>query len=138
MVWSTGRLGEGAPMLGVEERFVIRELYGKGVSISEIARLTGHDRKTIRAALSRPLLPPPRPARPRRPTKLDAYVPYLEQRLADGVYNAHKLYLEIRQRGYPGKETMVRAFVQPFREARRAPAAPGLQNPPWGHAPVAR
>ncbi len=43
-------------MLRVEERFVIRELYGKGVSISEIARLTGHDRKTIRA-------PPPPPLR---------------------------------------------------------------------------
>ncbi len=50
-------------MLQAEERFVIRELYGKGVSISEITRLTGHDRKTIRAALSQPLLPAPRPVR---------------------------------------------------------------------------
>ena len=33
-------------MLRVEERFVIRELYGKGVSISEIARQTGRDRKS--------------------------------------------------------------------------------------------
>ncbi len=127
-------------MLRVEERFVIRELYGKGVSISEIARLTGHDRKTIRAALSQPLLPAPRPARPPRASKLDPYVPYLEQRLADGVFNARKLYLELRQRGYPGKETMVRAFVQPLREARRAKAtvrfetAPGEQaQVDWGH-----
>ena len=60
-------------MLRVEERFVIRELYGRGVSISEIARLTGHDRKTIRAALSQPLLPAPRPARPPRASKLDPY-----------------------------------------------------------------
>lgn len=127
-------------MLRVEERFVIRELYGKGVSISEIARLTGHDRKTIRAALSQPLLPAPRPARPRRASRLAPYVPYLEQRLADGVCNAHKLYLEIAKRGYPGKETMVRAFVQPFREARRAQAtvrfetAPGEQaQVDWGH-----
>ena len=29
-------------MLRVEERFVIRELHGKGVSISEIARLLHH------------------------------------------------------------------------------------------------
>ena len=109
-------------MLRVEERFVILQLYGRGVSISEIARLTGHDRKTIRAALSRPMLPAPCPPRPRRASKFDPYVPYLEQRVADGVFNAHKLYLEIRQRGYPGKETMVRAFVQPLREARRARA----------------
>jgi transposase len=124
----------------VEERFVIRELYGKGVSISEIARLTGHDRKTIRTALSQPLLPAPRPARPQRATKLSPYVPYLEQRLADGVLNAHKLYGEIARRGYAGKETMVRAFVQPFREARRAKATVRFETEAgeqaqvdWGH-----
>ena len=127
-------------MLRVEERFVIRELYGKGVSISEIARLTGHDRKTIRTALSQPLLPAPRSARPPRATKLAPYVPYLEQRLADGVLNAHKLYLEIAKRGYGGKETMVRAFVQPFRAARRAQATVRFETEPgeqaqvdWGH-----
>lgn len=43
-------------MLTVEDRFVIKELYRTGVSISEIARLTGHDRKTIRRALTAPLL----------------------------------------------------------------------------------
>ena len=35
-------------MLTVEERFMIKEMYRKGVSISEIARRTGRDRKTIR------------------------------------------------------------------------------------------
>jgi len=86
------------------------------------------------------LLPAPRPGRPLRAPRLAPYVPYLEQRLADGVCNAHKRYLEIAKRGYPGKETMVRAFVQPFREARRAQAtvrfetAPGEQaQVDWGH-----
>jgi len=35
-------------MLALEERFMIREMYRKGVSISEIARRIGRDRKTIR------------------------------------------------------------------------------------------
>jgi len=35
-------------MLPVKRRFMIKELYRRGVSISEIARATGHDRKTIR------------------------------------------------------------------------------------------
>ena len=43
-------------MLTVEEHFVIKDLYRRGVSISEIARRTGHDRKTIRQRLTAPLL----------------------------------------------------------------------------------
>ena len=35
-------------MLNVENRFMLRDLYRQGVSISELARRTGHDRKTIR------------------------------------------------------------------------------------------
>lgn len=123
-------------MLRVEERFVVRELYGKGVSISEIARLTGHDRKTVRAAPSQPLLPAPRPARPRRVSKLAPYVPDLERRLADGVYNAHKLDLEIAGQGYAGKETLVRTLVQPFRAARRAPATVRFETEPGDQARV--
>jgi len=42
-------------MLQVEERFVIHDLYRKGVSISEIARQTGHDRKTVRSLLLQPV-----------------------------------------------------------------------------------
>jgi hypothetical protein len=35
-------------MLSVEKRFMIKDLPRKGLSISEIARRTGNDRKTIR------------------------------------------------------------------------------------------
>ena len=56
-------------MLRVEERYVIQELYRKGVSISEIARLTGHDRKTVRGVIQAPLLPV-RPAPKPRVRKL--------------------------------------------------------------------
>ncbi len=41
-------------MLRVENRFMIKDLYRKGVNITEIARQTGHDRKTIRAILKGP------------------------------------------------------------------------------------
>ena len=41
-------------MLALEERFMIRELYRTGVSISEIARRTGRDRKTIRQIATAP------------------------------------------------------------------------------------
>jgi predicted transcriptional regulator len=46
------------PMLKVEDRFMIKDLHRRGMTISEIARITGHDRKTIRAILNGPVNPP--------------------------------------------------------------------------------
>jgi transposase len=126
-------------MLRGEERFVIHDLYRKGVSISEIARQTGHDRKTVRSLLHQPVIPVPKPVRP-HPHKIDPYIPYLEQRIVDGVCNARKLCRELQDRGYPGQETQVRLFLKPYRQARKAAAtvrfetAPGEQaQVDWGH-----
>lgn len=127
-------------MLTVEERFMIKDWFRKGLSISEIARLSGHDRKTVRARLREPVLPQRAPRRARR-SKLDPFRAYLEKRLAEGVYNARKLYQEIRSQGYPGKESQVRAWVHPRRPLRaeqkatlRFETAPGEQaQVDWGH-----
>ena len=75
-------------MLALEERFMIREMYRKGVSISEIARRTGRDRKTIRQVVNAPELAPARQPRQVKACKIDPYIPYLEQRMAEGVWNA--------------------------------------------------
>jgi len=126
-------------MLKVEDRFMIKELHHKGLSISDIARLTGHDRKTVRAVIQGPLLRQRRPPAPRA-SKLDPYTPYLQQRLADGVFNAQKLFHEIQAQGYRGQRSLVRTFVQPFRQARAAQATIRFETPPgeqaqvdWGH-----
>jgi len=63
-------------------------MYRKGVSISEIARQTGRDRKTIQQAVNAPDLLPPKHPRQVKACKIDPYVPYLEQRMAEGVLNA--------------------------------------------------
>lgn len=126
-------------MLRVENRFMIRELYDKGLTITEIAVLTGNDRKTIRKVLAEPLVPVTQPRRP-KPRKLDPFIPHLRKRIEDGVLNARKLYGEIQKQGYQGRETQVRDFVQPYREARRAQATVRYETEPgeqaqvdWGH-----
>jgi transposase len=126
-------------MLALEERFMIREMYRKGVSISEIARRTGRDRKTIRQAVNALDLLPPKQPRQAKACKIDPYAPYLEQRIAEGVVNARKLYGEILAQGYPGKESKVREFVhdrRPEKEpvgSRRFETAPGEQGQvDWG------
>ncbi len=126
-------------MLKVEIRFMIKDLYRRGVAISEIARITGHDRKTIRAIVSSPIgLAPAK--RKGRPGRLAPFVPYIEKRIEEGVLNCNKLLAEIRRQGYRGGKTLLKSFVQPYREARRQEATVRFETEPgeqaqvdWGH-----
>jgi transposase len=125
-------------MLSVENRFMIKDLHRKGLSISEIARRTGNDRKTIRKILGEPLIREPQRRTRRR--KVDAFVPYLEKRMAAGVFNAPKLLREICALGYQGGITQLRLFLQPLRQPRPAAVTMRFETEPgeqaqvdWGH-----
>lgn len=122
-------------MLEVEERFVTRDMHRKGLSISEIARRTGYDRKTIRKVIKGSLEPAPK-ARRRKKRKIDPYAPYVLKRIEAGVLNARKLYHEIREMGYPGKESQVRSFVQPYRPQRESLATVRFETEPGEQAQV--
>jgi transposase len=126
-------------MLEVEDRFMIKDLHRRGVTISEIARITGHDRKTIRAILNGPVNPPPQ-KRKTRVKKLDPFIPYLEERIKEGVLNCSKLYDELRKQGYQGGRSLIKNYVQPHREARRQDATERYETDrgeqaqvDWGH-----
>jgi len=122
-------------MVRVEERFMIQELFRNGVSISEIARRTGRDRKTVRSVINGPFMPAVK-ARPPRVRKIDPFVAYLEKRIEQGVLNAEKLYQEIRARGYSGKVRMVRQFVQPRRTPKQPTATVRFETEPGQQAQV--
>lgn len=126
-------------MLRVEDRFMIKEQHRQGMSISDIARQTGHDRRTVRQAVAEPLLRPSQPGQTTR-YRLGPYVEYLKKRIEDGVLNASKLYDEIKRQGYEGSRSQLRAFVQPFRTVRQAQATRRFETEPgeqaqvdWGH-----
>ncbi|MDM7999042.1 MAG: IS21 family transposase [Dehalococcoidia bacterium] len=121
-------------MLSVENRFMIKDLHRKGLSISEIARRTGNDRKTIRRILGEPLIRERQPRARRR--KIDPFVPYLERRMAEGVLNAPKLLREIRALGYQGGITQLRMFLQPFRQPRAAVVTVRFETEPGEQAQV--
>ena len=80
----------------------IEELKRQGLSIRAISRLTGFDRKTVRKYLLQPEGPPVYGPRPAQPGKLDAFKPYLEERLKAGVWNAQVLLRELRVRASGG------------------------------------
>lgn len=115
---------------------MIKAMHRQGISISEIARQTGHDRKTVRKAIAGELVPARRRASPPRARKIDAYAGYLQQRMSEGVYNTRKLYRELQERGYDGGLTQVILYVQPFRPPRREVATVRFETEPGQQAQV--
>ena len=123
-------------MLDLEERFMIRDLYRKGVSISEIARRTGRDRKTIRKIISGELMPKPTRRQRKQATKLAPYEGYLKQRIGEGVLNTRKLLRELKDRGYRGGLTQLILYVQPYRTSREERAVLRFETLPGQQAQV--
>lgn len=115
----------------------IRDLLDQGLSLSEIARRVGRDRKTVRAAMRRDCTALPRRRRGgvRRDVKLEPFKDYLEERMAKGVFHCGVLMDELRARGYTGGMTVLRRYVHPKRPRRiaarpvvRFETAPGRQG----------
>lgn len=120
----------------------IRAMHQQGLSITNIAEITGADRKTVRKWLIQPGLPRYGPWAP-RPSKLDPYTPYIHERLSAGVWNAVVLLRELRDRGYTGGYSILKGYLHPKRQAVREVAVRRFETPPghqaqvdWGHLGV--
>ena len=119
----------------------IEQLKREGLSISAISEMTGFDRKTVRKYIEEPETKPEYKAnRSGRPGKLDAFKPYLEERLRAGVWNAKVLLREIRERGYKGGYTILTDWLRPQRHAAKVVAVRRFETPAgrqaqvdWGH-----
>jgi transposase len=129
---------EELTVVSIEEKLGMMDLYRKGVSISEIARQTGRDRKTIRKAVTGSLWTAKRKAtRTRaRERKLSRYEGYLKQRMGEGVYNTRKLLRELRERGYTGGLTQLILYVQPYRPQHEEKAVMRFETEPGQQAQV--
>jgi len=107
----------------------------QGLSISQISVLTGYSRPTIRKYLEQGQTPCYGPRKP-RPHLLDPYLPFLEQRLKAGVWNAVVLWRELREQGYPGGYTTVKNWVRPQRREAQVVAVRRFETPPGKQAQV--
>src|SRR2546427_6812749 len=125
-------------LVGMEETLDVQALWRTGKSVSEIARVTGRNRRTVRRLIHQGA------ASPRTPrlvsSKLDPFRDYLLQRLLqDHVTNAAVRFDEIRERGYAGGRSILWEFLHPLRElvadrvTVRFETAPGKQGQvDWG------
>ncbi len=113
----------------------VRQLYRQGVSITEIRRMTGLSRDTIRKCLSeKPEGSPQYGPRSARASKLDPFKEYLEKRRQAGVWNAVVLLRELRSRGYTGGYTLVKEYLEPLRESARVVAVRRFETGPGQQA----
>ena len=126
-------------MLQLEDWMDLKDLRNQGLSISEIARRSGHDRKTVRKYLKDNQPPQPK-ERQKKPSKLDPYKPYLLSRMSQGVFNCVKLLREIQGQGYPGQVSILKDFIHPYRQQQRELAVIRFETRPgqqaqvdWGH-----
>ena len=133
-----GRLpgGEGwQSVLGGGSVKRLYELHGQGVSIRGIAAELGIARNTVRTYLRAEGIPVAKPRSP-RPSKLDPFRAYLDERIAAGVTNCVVLLRELRTQGYTGGASMLRAYVQPRRRPRQPRATMRFETAPGEQAQV--
>ena len=111
-------------VVGLEGVVMILDLHRQGLTVSEIARQSGLDRKTVRRYIERGLEPPAYgPRKPRR-TVLDPFTAYLRERVKayPGLTGA-RLLRELKELGYPGGYTAVTDFLRDVRPR----SAPGFE-----------
>jgi transposase len=112
---------------------MLLDLHRQGLSVSAIARRLRLDRKTVRKYIAQGLEPPTYGPRAPRPQKLDAYLPFLRDRLqAVPQLSAVRLLRELRPLGFSGGYTSVKTAVRAMRPAptkfeHRFETAPGEQ-----------
>ena len=104
-------------MLTQEDAVEIRVLHRRGTAIREIARELGCSRNTVRRYLNDPRARRYGPRAP-RPTKLGPFHDYLRERIEQarpGWIPATVLLRELRERGYTGGLSQLKAFLAPLK-----------------------
>jgi len=117
------------------EFYMIHEMKKRGMNITQIADELGRDRKTIRKWLQKSE-PVPYQRQVTRPSKLEPFKDYIRQRMQEGCLNANVIFDEIRAKGYTGRKTILRSFMQPLRPTAIPKATVRFETPPGYQAQV--
>ena len=116
-------------MLGSEGWRIIRNLFDKGLSVSEVAGQLGIYRKAVRRYANSDELPAPK-QRTARKSKLGPY----RDRIGDliGKYNLSSVRIleEIRKQGYDGGYTILKKYCATLRKDRRVQAVYRYETDP--------
>jgi transposase len=101
----------------------VKARFAKGQSLRQIAAACDLDTKTVRSWVRSESLP--RDQRGYRGTaKIDAYIPYLQTRLAEGCTNQSRLWREIHDQGFTGTRSLVAKWIHAHGHAQAGPPQP--------------
>lgn len=106
-----------------------RALHQQGWTMQAISTHMGRHHRTIKKYLATSTFPE-RPPRRQLPSILDPYKAYLRERWQAGYRSAKELYHEMQAQGFPGKYSIVAAYISRLRPPqgritrRRKPASP--------------
>ena len=116
---------------------LIHDLKRQGLSVSAIARQTGFDRKTIRKYLDLGLENPIYGPRAPRSHLLEAYKPYLQEKITDcpGL-SGRRLLREITALGYAGGYSTVTDYLREVRPVLPQPFERRFETEPGQQAQV--
>jgi len=119
------------------ELVMILDLARQGLTVSAIARRTGHDRKTIRTYIARGLEPPAYKPREPAPSPLAPFEAFLRERVGRFPdLTGRRLWREVRDLGFAGGYSTVTDFLRTI----RPPATPAFERrfetPPGRQAQV--
>lgn len=115
---------------------MILDLARQGLSVSAIARRTGHDRKTIKKYLERGMQAPAYTPRPAAPSPLAPHHAWLRERVARFPdLSGSRLWRELREQGFTGGYATVTDFLRTIRPATSpAPFERRFETPPGRQA----
>src|ERR1700760_500441 len=126
-----------ASLVRLGEIVMILELRRQGVSVSAIARRVELDRKTVRRYIAQGLEPPAYGPRQPRISQLQAFEPYLRQRLAAfPQLTGRRLHRELRELGDGGGYTIHTDLLREIRPTEMSPFEIRFETPPGRQAQV--
>ncbi|RYI35779.1 MAG: IS21 family transposase [Acetobacteraceae bacterium] len=124
-------------MVTLGELVMILDLARQGLSVSAIARRTGHDRKTIRTYIARGLEPPAYKPREPVPSPLAPFEAFLRERVGRFPdLTGRRLWREVRDLGFAGGYSTVTDFLRMVRPPVEPAFERRFETPPGRQAQV--
>lgn len=105
------------------------------MTISQISRETGFNRRTVRKYVIGQL-PPTVKKSISKPSKLDPFKEYIQQRINEYPLSAHRIYREIQDQGFTGKYTIVKDYIRKIRPRETVSAVLRYETKPGVQAQI--
>ena len=113
---------------------MIKDMVEKGMSVSEIAKQLGIDRKTVRRYMNSEKVP--RPSHRKRKSKLDPVRPIIKMLIDKYNLSAVRILEEIRKWGYTGSMTILKEYCKTLRKERSIKAVYRFETEPGRQSQV--